>query len=280
MSIKLFLLFLRIKYYRWIFPKIEAVFPNLAHLWSRKLFLNPLKFPAPEGEKEAFASAIRTKMDVLGKKIQVYAWGSGPPVVFMHGWSGRGTNFYHFIEKLNEKGFQVIAFDAPAHGFSEGTRTSFVEFVECLKQTEKEYGEFAGYVGHSLGGMGVYLWAYQKHSTKPVVMIGSPAEETDIFRTFFRRLNLSGDSIPKLRTWVEKMTGFDFDNQLPLYDKPLVDGSKLLLIHDEDDKDCDSQDAVKLNQTNPGSSLLITKGLGHIHILKDPGVIDRVVDFI
>lgn len=271
---------MKIKYYRWIFPKIERSFPKIGHIWSRGLFLGPIVFPAPKWEIKAYEKADRKTINVLGKKVQVYTWGNGKPVIFMHGWSGRGTNFYHFIEKMNAKGYQVLAFDAPAHGHSEGKRTSFVEFVETLKQIENVFGKASGYIGHSLGGMGVYVWAYRTQVTVPVVMIGSPAEETYIFKTFFRRLNLSQDSTSILKKWVTGETGFDFDKELPLYNKPLVDPARLLLVHDENDTDCSYKEAVCMHKANPGSSLMLTKGLGHIRVLKDPRVIDRVVDFI
>ena len=42
-------------------------------------------------------------------------------VICSHGFEGRGTNFYKFIQKLTEKGFRVLAPDYPLHGNTGGT---------------------------------------------------------------------------------------------------------------------------------------------------------------
>ena len=42
-------------------------------------------------------------------------------IICVHGWEGRGTNFYKFIPKLTSKGFRVLAPDFPMHGKTSGT---------------------------------------------------------------------------------------------------------------------------------------------------------------
>ena len=37
-------------------------------------------------------------------------------IICVHGWEGRGTNFYKFIKPLNDIGFRVLCPDFPGHG--------------------------------------------------------------------------------------------------------------------------------------------------------------------
>ena len=53
-----------------------------------------------------------------------------------------------------------------------------------------------------------------------------------------------------------------------------------LIIHDRDDRDVPWQSSERLAQAWPGAELLYTQGLGHRRILRDPALLQRVVDFI
>jgi hypothetical protein len=55
---------------------------------------------------------------------------------------------------------------------------------------------------------------------------------------------------------------------------------KLLLVHDEDDKEVALTHPKELLKIFPQGELLQTKGLGHSRILKDQNVIHSVVTFI
>jgi pimeloyl-ACP methyl ester carboxylesterase len=270
----------QIRFIQWLFPKVEAYFPWVSHIWSRRLFLRPFRFSVPPKEKIASDKAEHLTFKLNNKDLHVYSWGKGPYILFVHGWSGRGTNLFAFIEAIQSSGYRLIAFDAPAHGMSEGEETHALQFLEAIRVIASEIGEPTGYVGHSLGGMGVYIWIESHSLRAPCVLIGSPSEETDIFGTFFRRLRGKGKTIPQLRQWIKKTTGFDFDKELPLYRRPLKNPNQLLLVHDEDDRDCSVEDSRKLHAANPGSQLMITKGLGHLNILKDSKVVLACVEFI
>lgn len=270
----------QIKLIQWLFPILETYCPPCAHRFACWLFLRPFRFPFTKNERKAIEAADKETIVVHGKKVQIYSWGSGPYFLFVHGWSGRGTNLCAFIEPIVAHGWRLIAFDAPAHGKSEGQRTNFLEFVDVMEAIISEHGEPAGYIGHSLGGMAVYHYAEKNKRACPVVMISSPSEERDIFQTFFRRLHGLGRQKSRLKEWVIKETGFQFDAELPLYDNPLPDPSQLLLIHDREDIDCSVEDSIRLHEGNPGATLIITEGLGHLSILSDAQVIKSVLIFL
>ena len=44
----------------------------------------------------------------------MYSWGSGPTVLLVHGWEGRGSQLSAFAPALVKAGFRVVAVDMPA----------------------------------------------------------------------------------------------------------------------------------------------------------------------
>src|SRR4051812_3545595 len=69
-------------------------------------------------------SATRERIAVRGRRVVSYRWGYvGPVVVLVHGWRGRASQFAPLVRSLVADGHRVVAFDAPAHGASRGSRT-------------------------------------------------------------------------------------------------------------------------------------------------------------
>ncbi len=107
------------------FGLLSFLFPAIATRLSYKMFFKPQRFAAPKKEQEVLKSAKKRTMEHNGKSIQLYEWGeSGPTVLFLHGWNGRGTQVAHFLESLLSQGFRVLSFDGPAHGKSSGKSTN------------------------------------------------------------------------------------------------------------------------------------------------------------
>ena len=53
-----------------------------------------------------------------------------------------------------------------------------------------------------------------------------------------------------------------------------------LIVHDEDDEVVPAEHAEWLHEAWRGSRLLRTSGLGHKGVLRDPAVVDEVVQFV
>ena len=91
--------------------------------------------------------------------LAVYRFGRGPLVLLVHGWNGRATQLGAFVPALVSAGFQVVAFDAPGHGASAGSRSSIVAFANAFDTVVDTVRPFCqpihGIVTHSLGGSAV-----------------------------------------------------------------------------------------------------------------------------
>ena len=102
-----------LKIIRILFPILEII-PPLAKAYARYLFFKPLKYPYQEPELKYLDKSKKTKISFEGKNISVYSWGSGTPILFVHGWSGRGAQFWKFVDPFVNSDYKVITFDAPA----------------------------------------------------------------------------------------------------------------------------------------------------------------------
>jgi predicted alpha/beta-fold hydrolase len=98
--------------------------------------------------------------------IAVYRWGNGERrVLLVHGWAGKAAQFFALIGTLLERGFAVVAFDAPAHGNSSGVFASGPAFARAARMVDQRHGPFYGVVAHSLGAAGTDLKRTRLNST-------------------------------------------------------------------------------------------------------------------
>ena len=272
---------LLLKVIRWVYPRVEKIAPVLAHRYFITLFFTPLRFNVPDKEKKAETFAEKFALEVNGKRVQCYSWGTGNPVLFIHGWGGRATQFRRFIKPFNAAGYRVVAFDGPAHGKSEGKSTSLLEFEQALKEMYKHIGEPVAIVAHSFGGAATLFSAYNGLPVRKLVNIASPTIGDDIINTYLAAINGSSSTATYFKNYVLKTQGRPFDEFTASYFvKHLPRPIELLLIHDENDKEVNLRQAEHLIKLYPAARLIKTSGLGHTRILKDDQVISQIVTFV
>ena len=77
-----------LRFVQWGFPKLEKIFPPLAHKVFVTLFFTPLRYKTPHKEIEIRETAEKIRLSLPdGIEIQAYSWGSGPIILFVHGWA-------------------------------------------------------------------------------------------------------------------------------------------------------------------------------------------------
>ncbi len=129
-----------------------------------------------------------------GKSIPVSFWGQGPLVVMMHGWSGSGVQFRRLIPGLVAAGYQVAAFDAPAHGSNPGKHTHLLEFSDSLLAIQQQIGPVDTVMAHSLGGMAAVVAAQRGLSVRQMVLFGPHLDVHKMYQSYSNLLGLN----PKL----------------------------------------------------------------------------------
>jgi pimeloyl-ACP methyl ester carboxylesterase len=261
---------------RAFFAALTAVSPRTAGRIALRLFCTPRRHHRPGWEKHI---AIRGETLRVGSNLAAHAWGTGPIVVLVHGWEGRGTQLGRFVEPLVAAGFRAIAVDSPAHGDSSGSRTDLIECMEALRKVARELGPLAGVVAHSFGGAVTTLALERGLEATSVVLIGAPSSVEDVVRRFGELTGVRGEAMQAFRDGLERQTRVKMKD-VEIFERVAGLHVPALIVHDRDDREVPFHDAERLVAQWPGAMLMATSGLGHRRVLRDDEVIRRTVAFV
>lgn len=267
---------------RWSYPKLEKLTPKIAHNIAWNLFFSPFRFNRPSRENEAFETAKQSSIKINHKNIVLFEWGKAenPVAVVVHGWSGRATQFHKFIQPLLNQGYNVVGFDAPAHGLSEGKSTNIKEFYEVLHHIQNNIGEIKIGIGHSFGGVSLLYSIKEGLNLDTVIMISSPTIGADILSSFRKKINASIHTDTALRKMVIQKFDLDFEEITACELIKVITVKNHFIIHDKDDKEVPYSNALSLQQENTQINLLLTNNLGHTRILRDDEVVNATINYI
>lgn len=219
--------------------------------------------------------------------IRGTSFGFGPVVYLMHGWGGLGAQLGSFVEPLRANGFQVVVFDAPAHGASDHGpfgpgRTHALEFGRALDAVAARFGPAHAVIAHSMGAVPSLL--AQVHgwlSTERLVFLAPMRDLATHFDRFADQAGIGPRVRRAMTTRTERLVGYPVAGiDLGVLSR-LVDPVPLLVVHDRRDRETLHDDSVRLVENWAGPAQLIsTDGLGHRRLLIDRNVIDESVRFL
>lgn len=274
---------LALRYVRTKFSLLSLVSKRNAAKKALDLFCTPQsrrnKLPS-----KIFDDAEKLKFELKGLWIHGYRWNhrKDKKVLIIHGFESSITNFDHFVAPLIEKDYEVLAFDAPGHGLSDGTKITAPLFVNMLTTVHENYGPIQSFITHSFGGLAISLALEQiSHDESYRAALIAPATESETaIDQFFQLLHLNGD----VRSEFDKLITVIGGHPAAWYSihraiKNIK--AQILWLHDEDDPQTPLSDALKVKNENlPNVTFVITKGLGHSRIYRDPEIAKKIVDFL
>ncbi len=257
----------------------EAVSPNLAAALLERLFLTPRRHGATGQELEWLAGA--RSFPVTSGKHDLVAWsaGSGPTVLLVHGWSGRGAQLGAFIAPLLKAGFRVVTFDAPGHGRSTGRRSSVVEITQAVVDVARTAGPLLAVVAHSIGTAATTVALRKGLNVERLVYLSPPGHLEYFLSGMAALFGLRPETAKRAKERIENRFGVAWWTLEPF----MLAGSMtapLDIFHDREDREVPWVQAHALAARWPGSRLITTVGLGHRRIIKDPELIASAVRFI
>ena len=219
------------------------------------------------------------------KAIPVYCWGRGPLVVTMHGWSGSGTQFRHFISPLVEAGFRVACFDAPAHGSNLGRQTHLVDFCASLIAIQNQLGKVDSVIAHSLGAMATVYATQSGLSVDRLLLVAPHLNVQKMFDTYRDLLGMRPALAERFHDKIGAKMEAILDNNDPwevLQPEKMLKECNLpgLLVYDQNDPEVAQAQFDEIIGFWKNSQVLATEGLGHNRILKDKHVIKAVTDYL
>ncbi len=232
----------------------------------------------PLREAETRRSAIPVDVQLNGTRLAAMQWGEGPAVLLAHGWNGRGTQLGAFVEPLRRRGYRVVAFDAPGHGNTSGHRATLTAFADSLSAVARAVGPVHAVIGHSAGALAAMLSQVAGLDAGRLVLLAPPSGPHDWVDNLAMQLELGDDVKQRIIDRIE-----DFMARWPSIRGPEVARSvdaPVLVCHDQNDPHVDWEIARAIVEAAPNAALVTTHGLGHHRILRDPDVVDRVVDFV
>ena len=258
----------------------STVAPNAAaRLFARK-FATPRRFPEKPQETEWMRTARSRRLPFDGaNSLAVYEWGDGPVIVLLHGYEGRAAQLGGFARPLVESGYRVVAFDAPAHGTSDGQRSTVQEMAKALDAVARDVGPVDAIIAHSLGTTAlVYCLEKGLHCEKAILI--SPPAQPDTFLTGIARfIGVRPRAAGRAQRLLEEEFGAPFEAFRPLLAVPTL-SQKALVIHDASDRQVLIRDGEEIARNWPGAEFEMTDGLGHTRLLRDPGVVARTLAFL
>jgi len=238
--------------------------PEKAVLKAYKLFSSPRKGKVKPEQETFLNKAKTTSIELESNKVQIYHWkGEGKTVVLIHGWDSNSYRWKDLIQRLQKESYNIIAFDGPAHGYSDGKVLSVPMYSRCLDRLLKLYRpKFI--IGHSVGAMTIVYNQYLKQSPflEKMVLLGAPSEMTEIMSDYKRILRLNDKFMLALDDFFKKKFDYHFD-EFSIADFSKNIEKEALIIHDEYDKVAPVSAAKAIHENLKHSVLKITEGAGH-----------------
>ncbi|MEN8789937.1 MAG: alpha/beta hydrolase, partial [Flavobacteriaceae bacterium] len=218
-------------------------------------------------------------LEIGGMQLQIYRWpGNRETVLLLHGWESNSFRWQNLIGHLRDADFNVLAFDAPAHGGSQGEILNVPLYAECTDRIINEF-EPQFIVAHSVGGMAAVYHQYQygKGSVEKLVTIGSPSELKEIMDHYQKMLRFNNRVLDALNNYFQNHFGFGIEDfSTSKFASALQ--PKGLLIHDELDKIAPVTSSERVHANWENSRLILTRGLGHS--LHQPEINRQIIDFL
>lgn len=266
---------------------LGAVSPSYAaKVMDRLWFSAPRTLPRAS-DRAVLDGGDRLSFQVHGQEVAAWAWGdAGPTIMLVHGWGGHAGQLQAFVLPLREAGFRVVAFDAPSHGASAasrhgGRRVTFFEFAAALQVIAADETHVAGVIAHSGGCTAVSL-ALREGWAPPasLVFVAPFVHPAAAIEGFAHAIGANDRVVARFGAGVERWLGHPWSYLDITSLEEAQKRQRLLVIHDEDDKEVPLAHARALTASWPSSEWLSTRGLGHRRVLRDPAVVEAAVGFL
>jgi alpha-beta hydrolase superfamily lysophospholipase len=239
-----------LQYIRTKFKLLSAISKKKAAEQAFRLFCTPQvrnmkKLPKVFEEAE--------KLSLVVENNTVNGWrfnkGGTKKVMLLHGFESSVVNFDRYIRPLIKKGYEILAFDAPAHGRSSGKMINAPLYKKTIMEVHKKFGPVQSFMAHSFGGLAVCLALEEIiHTVDYRLLLVAPATETTTaIDSFFKFLKLDPDIRPAFDKLIIKRSGVSPDwYSIKRAMKHIR--ARVLWFHDEEDDITPLADALKVKE--------------------------------
>lgn len=252
--------------------------PSVASLLAARLWGTPPRAPMRPEQRRWLKDAEPLQVNAAGTTVAAYAWGRGPTVLLAHGWGGHAGQLTGFVEGLVAAGRRVVAFDGPRHGATPGGTPSVPGFADVAHAIAAREGGVDTVIAHSFGAAAMAYAMNRGLEAGRAIFLAPAATMSGAAERFAQMVALHPRALEQMRTRIEERFSISWE-QLEVVPSAHRMRARLLVIHDEGDREIPLAEGEAIAAAWPSASLLTTAGLGHHRLLRDPDVVRSAVEF-
>ena len=243
------------------------------------LFSKPRKGKITQEQDDFLGTAFQEELKFENHSFMTYRWlGKKETILLVHGWESNSARWKNLILDLKHKGYNVVALDAPAHGYSGGKSFNAILYSEFIHVAAKHFKSQI-IIGHSVGGMATVFCQnkYQLAQIQKLILIGAPSEFCGVLKRYTDMMGYNQRIKKEINVVILDRFGAEPNS---FSTAKFLENVKLkgLIVHDEEDQIIPYSDALKIKNSFKNSILVTTKGMGHS--LNNDTVANYIYDFI
>lgn len=253
--------------------------PEIGFRLARTMASRVARVAVSPEQEEATQSAEPIRFGQRGR-VTAWVWGSGPTVLLVHGWGGRGAQLAPLARHIARQGFRAIVFDVAGHGASGERDARWEYFIRDIGDVAAEVGNAHAWVGHSAGALTMMASRRLRAiSAKYFVCICAPSHPHPPVRGVRQRLNPGEAVLQRYRQYLASQFQSDWAS-LEAGIAWAGAGPELLLCYDEKDRFIDHMEGNRIHDWCPRSTLTKTASFGHSRVLAAPELAQTITNFI
>lgn len=274
---------------RWLAVALRAAHwlaPAVGTRFALRLFFTPLPLktaarrrpvPAPW---RAHRYPLEGDSFVLWRRLDLEATQPNrPQVLLVHGWAGDAMQLRTLGDALAQAGFAPLLLDFPAHGRSDGWRSTLPQFVRTLFAVQARVGPLHSVVAHSLGALAASHAAAKGLAVERLALLAPSTPPAKVIEWFAHGFGVGEVLARRMAQTIEGTEGIPLDQFEPRWLGARLT-QPVLVVHDRADKAAPLAAGESLAHALPNARLLLTDGLGHRRGLADTKVIDAVIEHL
>lgn len=272
-----------LKFLRTKFKLLSSISKTKAAKKAFELFCTP-QLSTKKELPPVFEKAEKIEFPFEGNMVRGYRWNhpSSKKALILHGFESSVINFESYILPLIKKGYEVLAFDAPAHGRSTGKKITLIGYKNLVHHICNNYGPVDSFISHSFGGLTLSLVLEEIPHSKftKIVLIAPAAESKTAIDNFFKLLQLNNGVRKEFDNLIEEMEGKPPGWYSVARIAPKIKG-QVLFLQDQDDDTTPLSDVKPVMDKNyPNFHFIISEGLGHRRIYRSEQSLKKIMEFL
>jgi len=250
---------------------LQLFSPKLVSRITYNFMSNPRIRKLRDSEENILSESNMEKIAYKNFQIQKYQWGNQnhKTALLIHGWEGQAANFAAIVDVLVQKKYNVVAFDAPAHGKSSKSKTNMFEFAEFL-ETQFPILNPSLIISHSFGSVNTATIFRNNPEFKldMWIMVTTPHRFLTRVNEISNHFGIKNKAKTELIKHIQNDTNENINQlDMAIYCQELSNVRKSVIVHSKTDRVLPIKGAREVANAFEKSELIELDNLGHYSIL-------------